>query len=274
VDVTRRWRGNYRQPASIATYGERRIRLNVPWIRTPEDSRQFVREFFRVYAAPSTRYRVEVFDAAGCPRPWFGPVTLLDRDGEPLVNTEIERLRVAFDRSPVLHLELGPPDPRLLWPALPDREHYPAGYLDGSDGNGGGAVSFAEDSSEAGGVVSGVCPPCEVMPRQWQVTLAGVTNGACQQCDLLNGTFVLTFDEYAGGCVWNGEHGACAASGVARFRLLFTGGVLQLQVQVLGSVTVYLSSGAVHCLAANTLHLFSHVATCSNWPATVLLEPV
>jgi hypothetical protein len=142
-ELSRRWRGNYLQPASIATYGERRIRIGVPWIRTPEDSRQFVKEFFRVYAAPTTRYQVEVFGATSCPRPWLGPLRLLDRDEEELIQTDVEVIRVTFDHTPVLQMELGPLDPRLLWPALPEQEHYPAGFVDGSDGSGGDMVSLS-----------------------------------------------------------------------------------------------------------------------------------
>jgi len=274
-DVTRRWRGNYLQPASIATYGERRIRISVPWIRTPEDSRQFVREFFRIYASPTTRYQVHVIGEASYPRPWLGPVRLLDRNGEELIQTDVEVIRVQFDHTPVLQLELGPLDPRLLWPAVPDQEHYPAGYFDGSDGSGGDLVSLASsDSSEEGGVTDVDCVPCSVVPVQWRVTFAGLTNGDCDECNLLNDTFTLTLDPHAAFCLWKSPHAACAGQHLAHLQLTLQSEVLQLRIKAGGSTTTYVREGIVNCLAANELTLSFGGDGCGNWPATVTVEPV
>ncbi|MCG6154903.1 hypothetical protein [Rubinisphaera margarita] len=119
-----RWRGNYRQPASIEEYGERRIRIWIPWIRTQEDSRAFVTEFFRVYAHPVTQYALQTKPQSVLPVPWEGKVQLRDRNGTELVTMQAERVRVLFDHAPVLQIELGPEDPRNLWPEPPHDERW------------------------------------------------------------------------------------------------------------------------------------------------------
>ncbi len=119
-----RWRGNYLQPESRERHGDRRIRLWIPWLRTANDSRAFVREFFRVYAEPTTRYLVEVADRTALVRPWSGKIRLLDREGNELIAAWAETIRVTFDRTPRLRMELGPGDPRTLWPEPPHDERW------------------------------------------------------------------------------------------------------------------------------------------------------
>uniref|UniRef100_A0A7C4LK61 Uncharacterized protein n=1 Tax=Schlesneria paludicola TaxID=360056 RepID=A0A7C4LK61_9PLAN len=271
ADVVRRWRGNYWNPHSVARFGERRIHLNVPWIRTPEDSRQFVREFFRVYAAPVTRYLVDVFGAVSCPRPWLGPVRLLDRDGSELLHTDIERIRVQFDSTPVLQMELGPRDPRQGWSAAPHADRVPVGYVDGSDGSGGDLVSV---TSEADGLTDAQCPGCGTVPAQWRLTFSGLTNGLCASCDRLNTTFVLHFDGWPGYCRWSAPHEACAGGSTALLELFLLPNELTLQITTSGGFTIYRKQGPITCLGSNTLHLVLGAPHCGNWPATIDIEPV
>ena len=135
-----RWRANYRQPASIDRFGERRLRVWVPWIRTVEDSRQFVREFFRVFAEPARKYTIEVAGVSECPRPWLGRVRILDRLGQELICGQPETVRVHFDNTPRLFLEIGPEDPRTHWPEPPHDERFPvlpSPLASGHSGGGG-----------------------------------------------------------------------------------------------------------------------------------------
>lgn len=137
-----RWRGNYVQPASRSQYGERGIRISVPWIRTRADSREFVREFFRVYSQQTTRYLVEVGNQSVLPRPWDGPIRLEDRNGNELITRQVDVIRVEFDESPLFRMEIGPEDPRVYWPETPQNERwelpvvYPSGY-------GGDVITFS-----------------------------------------------------------------------------------------------------------------------------------
>lgn len=128
-----RWRGNYTQPESRSRYGERRIRLWIPWLRTESDSLAFVREFFRIYARPTSRYWIETAPQTSLPLPWNGRVRLEDRRGEVLTVGAIETIRVLFDHAPRFRLELGPSDPRDLWPEPPHDERWelPAGRSPG-----------------------------------------------------------------------------------------------------------------------------------------------
>jgi hypothetical protein len=119
-----RWRATYFQPESRNVHGERRIRLWVPWIRTATDSRTFVREFFRTYAQPISKFLVEIPNRTTLIKPWEGPVRLLDRNGAELTVSQIATLRVLFDHAPRFRLELGPLDPHTLWPEPPHDERW------------------------------------------------------------------------------------------------------------------------------------------------------
>lgn len=153
-----RWRGNYTQPDSRAEFGDRRIRLWIPWLRTAVDSLAFVREFFHVYAQPAARYQIETGPQVSLPLPWAGRVRLEDRAGATLFLGPIESIRVAFDHAPRFRLELGPEDPRNLWPEPPHDERWelPAGS------RAGGVVSLSDrppltssaPSSDAGSLSS------------------------------------------------------------------------------------------------------------------------
>ena len=119
-----RWRGNFFEPTSRQQYGDRRIRLWIPWIRTQEDSRAFVREFFRIYAHPTSSYRVETIPQETLPLPWLGQIELVDRHGNILTTSMVESVRINFDHAPRFRFELGPIDPRRLWPEPPHDERW------------------------------------------------------------------------------------------------------------------------------------------------------
>jgi hypothetical protein len=138
-----RYRGNYLQPESRDEHGERRIRMWVPWLRTAEDVLAFVREFFRVYAQPTSRFLVETDGRSTLLRPWDGRVRLEDRDGAELFTGHVETVRVMFDHVPRFRLELGPEDPRTLWPEPPHDERWELPEVQKA----GGKVSLTEETS-------------------------------------------------------------------------------------------------------------------------------
>ncbi|SFH68406.1 hypothetical protein [Planctomicrobium piriforme] len=126
-DVARRsyrWRGNYTEPVSRAQYGDRRIRVWLPWVRTQSDAVSFAREFFRAYSQPHSQYFVETTAQTTLPRPWLGRVQLNDRFGNPLIVSRVETLRVLFDHVPRLRMELGPENPSVLWPEPPQDDRW------------------------------------------------------------------------------------------------------------------------------------------------------
>lgn len=146
-----RFRATYVQPESRALHGERRIRLWIPWIRTGADALLFAREFFRTYAHPTSRYVIETTAAAGLLAPWEGRVRLEDRGGGVIATSQVESVRVLFDHVPRLRLELGPADPRTLWPEPPEDERWELPNLP----QGGRRVSLTEDSSSGSSGGSG-----------------------------------------------------------------------------------------------------------------------
>lgn len=155
-DVARRsfrWRGSYIEPISRGQFGDRRIRIWVPWIRTQEDAYAFAREFFRTYSQPSSRYFLETAPQVNLPVPWLGRVRALSADGQELITARLETIRVLFDQAPRFRLELGPEDPRNLWPEPTQDERWelpedprtmggpvtlPTSHPGGGGGGGGG----------------------------------------------------------------------------------------------------------------------------------------
>ncbi len=119
-----RWRANYFEPDSCQSFGNRRLRLWVPWIRTQSDSVAFAREFFRTYSQPTARYAVETVPQGSLLIPWEGPITIKDAGGTLLSTGVIEKVRVLFDHAPRFRLEVGPEDPREQWPEPPQDERW------------------------------------------------------------------------------------------------------------------------------------------------------
>jgi len=285
---TFRWQGNYLQPASRGLYGEHRIRLSIPWIRTPADSQAFVREFFRVYAQPTPHYRVEVAQQQLLVRPWLSAVQILDRSGNLLANAQPEVIRVEFDRTPKFRLELGPLDPRSLWSIPANGEVWPIAPSDVT-GFGGGPVdvtsdgesgsSSEEESSDPGETSTDGytdCAGCAVVAQRWKVTLSGIGNGLCTDCGLLNGAWILERDFAYSGCVWTAQHGACvvgAAASEFRFSVAPSSRYFFIVTHSLYAAK-YRPVGAFDCLGPNTFELFDSAGFCTNYPATIVLEPV
>ncbi len=119
-----RWRGNFVEPASQSLFGDRRLKLWLPWIRTQADSIAFARELFRIYSQPANRYLIETTAQDVLPLPWMGTVSLKNIHDHHLITARIETVRVLFDHLPRFRMELGPEDPRNLWPEPPQDERW------------------------------------------------------------------------------------------------------------------------------------------------------
>ncbi|WP_145294255.1 hypothetical protein [Planctopirus ephydatiae] len=156
-----RWRGNYTEPTSRALYGERRIRLWVPWIRTAQDARGFLKEFFSQYAFPTGRLLVESVASTQWLPPWKARYQLEGFPASTGATWQADKLRIEFNETPVYRLELGPVDPRTLWPEPDHDERWPlaptselpSGFggeeipLPWSPGGGGGGTSSSSTDS-------------------------------------------------------------------------------------------------------------------------------
>lgn len=71
----------------------------------------------------------------------------------------------------------------------------------------------------------GGCCSCEAVPRQWELTVAGVTatspqTDPCDDCEDYNGTFVLTYAGTLpdGACLWESEEVELCGEGGTRPR--------------------------------------------------------
>ena len=131
-------------------HGGRRVAVYVPWVRTADDAEGFADAFFARYGAATTNHLVEAVlpPGADVPRPWAGRVRLCDEDGETIAEAAPEAVRVRFDEAPVVRLELGPEDPRRLWPEPPLNDRYevaPAAPDRSSDDTSGTVVPGSSD---------------------------------------------------------------------------------------------------------------------------------
>ncbi len=145
-----RWRGNYFEPRSRQRWGERRIRLWIPWIRTRDDTHAFAREFFRIYAQPTSRWLVETTPQPAPVFPWLEPIEIRAANGTLIDRGVVETIRVSFDHRAWFRLELGPEDPRALWAEPPHDERWelPDRAISGF---GGGSVSLTLDLTDGTG---------------------------------------------------------------------------------------------------------------------------
>lgn len=288
---TYRWQGNYLQPQSRSNYGERRIRLSLPWIRTPADSQAFVREFFRVYAAPTPHQRVEVARQSMLVRPWLSAIRVLDRRGNELVTAQPEVIRVQFDHSPKFRCELGPLDPRKLFASGSSADTWPIAPSD-TPGFGGGPVDVTSDgsplsSSEAGSSEDSSetstddftdCDGCAFIARRWKVSFSGITSGACPDCHLINGEWILERDMGRWGCVWTAQHHACGGETVGFNEITFYKQpnffYLMLLVKSHYAAKYRPVSNTFQCHGPNTFELWQAApGDCRGFPATVVLQP-
>jgi len=145
-----RWKGNYIQPASRDTHGERQIRLSIPWIRTREDSREFIREFFRIYADPPNQYAIEVANQSSLLRPWDGEIKLLDQHSNVVASQQVETIRVEFDHAPRFQMILGAIDPMRMWPQPNRLDRWELrGPMTPSDG--GEIITFSSSAASSSG---------------------------------------------------------------------------------------------------------------------------
>ena len=163
-----RFRGNFIEPISQGQHGDRRIRVWAPWIRTQKDSISFAKEFFRMYSQPTSRFLIETTEQETLLKPWDGRVSLQDQTGSFMTTAFVETVRVQFDHAPTFRMELGPLDPRTLWPEpphderweLPEHEQSIGGPvslpppLPEADPPGGGGGGGGGSSSSSGPIVS------------------------------------------------------------------------------------------------------------------------
>ncbi|HSG70986.1 MAG TPA: hypothetical protein VLA12_11255, partial [Planctomycetaceae bacterium] len=193
-----RWRATYFQPESRALHGERRIRLWIPWIRSATDSRTFVREFFRTYAQPISKFLVEIPNRTTLIKPWEGPVRLLDRNGTELAVSQIATLRVIFDRAPRFRLELGPLDPHTLWPEPPHDERWEISRANQE----GGTVSVTSDpptSSEVSEELSSSAFESSLFSSSEDSGLPSDSTGSALESSSQNSNETNTSDEQSSG---------------------------------------------------------------------------
>ena len=185
------FRVQYHDAASIDRYGDRRLRINAPWIRTDADARRFLRPFFDRYARPEPSYRIEAVLRPGTrlPRPWRDPVEIESADGDTLIEAYPATVRVQLDQTPVVSMELGREDPRRLWAEPPhdqrqprpdhDADHHGGGPLDppGNDGSSSQSGPPTSDGPSSGGPPSGGPPSSSGGPSS-SVSPSGVPNGS------------------------------------------------------------------------------------------------
>lgn len=277
-----RWQGNYLQPGSRQQYGERRIRLSIPWIRTSNDSQAFIREFFRVYAQPTPHWDAEVAGVSSLIRPWLTGVRLINRQDQELAVGQPEIIRVQFDRTPRLRISLGPLDPRDIWTISRDGEAWPIAPSD-TPGYGGGPVDVTSEgstetsSSEEEPETSSDdgytdCYGCGSIARRWQLTISDIGSGTCADCAPLLGTHVLERNFSFGYCRWRATVLTCGGIHIDFVHTWSATQVVFIRGTTYAAIYTLLSD-EFNCHGANTFTLTDSNPTCTNWPSSLVLSP-
>ena len=121
-----RSRYHFVDDGSLSAFGEHRLRLWLPWVRTRHDAEAFAGPFFERYGRPVTKTLIEAVlpEGSPVPTPWGGPVEVRDEAGLLLAVGSPEVVRVRFDEAVVVRMEVGPEDPRRLWPEPREDERY------------------------------------------------------------------------------------------------------------------------------------------------------
>jgi len=140
-----RFNATFKYPSSISVHGERRIRIHLPWIRRNDDAVLFAEEFFRIYGNPTTRYDVQTSGQTSLLKPWLGRVRLLDRNGDEMIVSAWDRLKVTFDHVPIFELTVGPED--VEFPEPPESSRWEVAPPDPGDGQNPPPESIAPQSS-------------------------------------------------------------------------------------------------------------------------------
>jgi len=149
-----RFRRHFKRQSSIDVWGQRRLRIDAPWIRTTPDASAFVSAFFDTYAQPVNVYEVQVEDRAALWQPWDGPIRLKDADGNTLSEQHPQEIEVLFDERPAFLFRLGPEDPLSLWPNqnwdLREPVPFPEDRDDSSSGVSGTGMSTGTGATSSG----------------------------------------------------------------------------------------------------------------------------
>ncbi len=217
-----RWTGNFIENDSRTLYGERRIRLHLPWMRTLGDSQEFVREFFRLYAAPQSRFQIEVANQSSLIKPWEGVIRVEDQFGTELVEAQPDVIRVQFDHQPRLTISIGAVDPTIIWPdsGIDDRWPVPG-----------------DEDPEHGGAVVNLASADETDDTPWMGSTDDkfyLTSGAFSST--LKTSQACSWHSTPYGICWDGENCLSGSSG-SGFKLFLTSGQFSSTIKDSQSVT-------------------------------------
>lgn len=120
-----RYQAVIRDVTADEVYGNKPIKLYVPWIRTVEEAFDFARGFFDQYAQPTTRVSFKTTAQSSLLVPHSGKIRVRDRDGTELANDYFSRVKIDFDAVPIFTIELGPEEIQFGTPPEPNRWELP-----------------------------------------------------------------------------------------------------------------------------------------------------
>lgn len=150
------YRRNIVHYPSILNYGEKKISLTIPWLRTNEDVYRFIVKLFHEFAGPTTNYTFGVLgdESLGLERPivpWLDRVSLLDYAGNELINGIPVSVQYSFNETPMIEsMTLGSDDLNFPTDSGPMR-HEEYDPTDLGDGWGFNCEGFTEPLGPVGG---------------------------------------------------------------------------------------------------------------------------
>lgn len=280
-----RYQGVWRQPTSIASFGEIRKSVYVPWIRNNDDAVAFAKQYFRIYAWPTTRHVFTAKPISGLLKPWDGFLKLWDYEHANYAIQPFDRIRVNFNRDVTFDITMGQEEPMfpdyeqdVRWEIpSPDAYEYPPPEVSS-------LKTYSESIPEL---------ECGCAIDSFEITISGMTDDECGMCDSFNGTFTLAKvpDEAGnfGTCLWSSSYFStnCTIGGISystgRWRLRIPKSPLDpvyLTARVkrdsdgveLYSATYAISQSSFNCAGGTSVPYIGGGAYCNNQPSSVVIN--
>ncbi len=141
---------------SILNYGEKKMSITVPWLRTNLDTYRFASKLLAEFGGPTTNYTFSVLghEAIGVERPilpWLDRVSLLDANGVELTNGIPVNVQYSFNDTPIVEsMTLGTDELNFQIDSHPNR-HEEFDPEDLGDGYGYNCEGFTEPLGPIGG---------------------------------------------------------------------------------------------------------------------------
>lgn len=131
-----RYQAQLVEQTSKSIYGDRKVTLNIPWIRTDREAYNFARGFFNSYGRLRKRVTFTTCAQNTLIKPWNAKLRIENRFGVEVTTDVISSVKVTFNAYPYFTFDVGPED--LQFPETQQPEQWEQGPPAATGKGGGG----------------------------------------------------------------------------------------------------------------------------------------